>query len=257
MGGLVRRDILYAAAFELQQEARSVNDAVADTRSEEAAWIRYTDAAARGGGRLLFIVQLLVDALDWDNFHRVGHWRGTACAFVEAWQAAGWMEGRHPFPYQLAQSRDRSAIAGSAVWADWRNSGGAKRDSRARRRLRAAKDVAGVCGSTAAVPSRTFDYAPKGEDVAKEVVMLERALGGGGSLYVSDEAVATRLASEVAKAGGRHEGATANLVHDKIALSTLYNKSMAELEKAGLRSAVIDAVRAATERSRELGGAGD
>ena len=50
---------------------------------------------------------------------------------------------------------------------------------------------------------------------------------------MSDEAVATRLASEVAKAGGRHEGATANLVHDKIALSTLYNKSMAEMAKAG------------------------
>jgi pyrroline-5-carboxylate reductase len=32
---------------------------------------------------------------------------------------------------------------------------------------------------------------------------------------------------------------------------------LAELEKAGLRSAVMDAVRAATERSRELGGSED
>jgi pyrroline-5-carboxylate reductase len=32
---------------------------------------------------------------------------------------------------------------------------------------------------------------------------------------------------------------------------------LAELEKAGLRSAVMDAVRAATERSRELGEAGE
>ena len=32
---------------------------------------------------------------------------------------------------------------------------------------------------------------------------------------------------------------------------------LAELEKAGLRSAVMNAVRAATERSRELGGSED
>ena len=54
-----------------------MNDTVADGGSEEAAWIRYTDAAARGGGRLLFIVQLLVAALDWDKYHGVLRWHGT------------------------------------------------------------------------------------------------------------------------------------------------------------------------------------
>ena len=58
-GTQARRDIMYAAAVELQQEARSVNNAVTDGMSDEAAWVRYTDAAARGGNRLMYLLQLL------------------------------------------------------------------------------------------------------------------------------------------------------------------------------------------------------
>ena len=210
-----------------------MNDTVADGGSEEAAWIRYTDAAARGGGRLLFIVQLLVAALDWDKYHGVLRWHGSACAFVEAWEAAGARKAS-PFDYAIAASRERSAVAGAVVWADWMRDGGAARDSRARRRLCAARDLSGVGGSTAAVPSRTFDYAPRGEDVAKEVLMLERALGVHGSLYVSDEAVAERLTAVVATAGG-HEGATIKLVEKKTELQQQYNKSMAELARRSSR----------------------
>ena len=49
------RDILYAAALEVQQEARSVNDMSADSASVSAAWARWTDRAAHGGCYLLLL----------------------------------------------------------------------------------------------------------------------------------------------------------------------------------------------------------
>ena len=230
--GVVRRDILYAAALDLQQEARSVNDAVADGGSEEAGWIKYTDAAARGGGRLLFILQLLIAALDWDGFHGVRHWHAEAYVFVEAWRAAG--ASTAPFDYGLTASRDRSAVAASTVWTGWIREGGPLRDSRVQRRLRTARDVGAVRDTSAgAVPSRTMDYAPVGEDVAKEVIMLEAALGAEGSFYIRDEAVQQRLATEMAVAGGVREAATLKLVELKCNLQQQYNLSMAELAKEG------------------------
>jgi hypothetical protein len=230
--GVVRRDILYAAALDLQQEARSVNDAVADGGSEEAAWIKYTDAAARGGGRLLFILQLLIATLDWDGIHGVHHWRGAAHEFVVAWRAAGVRTA--PFEHALAASRDRSAIAASTVWTGWICKGGPRRDSRVQRRLRTARDAVAVRDTSAgAVPSRTMDYAPVGEDVAKEVIMLEVALGAEGSFFVRDEVVQQRLATEVAAAGGSREAATLKLVERKCNLQQQYNLSMAKLAKEG------------------------
>ena len=102
------------------------------------------------------------------------------------------------------------------------------------RRLRTARDAVAVRDTSAgAVPSRTMDYAPVGEDVAKEVIMLEVALGAEGSFFVRDEVVQQRLATEVAAAGGSREAATLKLVERKCNLQQQYNLSMAKLAKEG------------------------
>jgi pyrroline-5-carboxylate reductase len=93
------------------------------------------------------------------------------------------------------------------------------------------------------------------------VYLFIEALSDGGVQMGLPRELASKLA--VQTVAGAAEMVSQTMMHPAVLREMVTSPGgttmagLAELEKAGLRSAVMDAVRAATERSRELGGAAD
>jgi len=93
------------------------------------------------------------------------------------------------------------------------------------------------------------------------VYLFIEALSDGGVQMGLPRDLATKLA--VQTVAGAAEMVAQTMMHPAVLREMVTSPGgttvagLAELEDAGLRSAVMNAVRAATERSRELGGAGD
>ena len=93
------------------------------------------------------------------------------------------------------------------------------------------------------------------------VYLFIEALSDGGVQSGLPRELATKLA--VQTVAGAAEMVSQTMMHPAVLREMVTSPGgttvagLAELEKAGLRSAVMDAVRAATERSRELGEAGE
>lgn len=93
------------------------------------------------------------------------------------------------------------------------------------------------------------------------VYLFIEALSDGGVQMGLPRDLATKLA--VQTVAGAAEMVSQTMMHPAVLREMVTSPGgttvagLAELEKAGLRSGVMDAVRAATERSRELGGAAD
>jgi pyrroline-5-carboxylate reductase len=93
------------------------------------------------------------------------------------------------------------------------------------------------------------------------VYLFIEALSDGGVQNGLPRELATKLA--VQTVAGAAEMVSQTMMHPAVLREMVTSPGgttvagLAELEKAGLRSAVMDAVRAATERSRELGGSDD
>ena len=93
------------------------------------------------------------------------------------------------------------------------------------------------------------------------VYLFIEALSDGGVQMGLPRELATKLA--VQTVAGAAEMVSQTMMHPAVLREMVTSPGgttvagLAELEKAGMRSAVMDAVRAATERSRELGGIAD
>jgi len=93
------------------------------------------------------------------------------------------------------------------------------------------------------------------------VYLFIEALSDGGVQNGLPRELATKLA--VQTVAGAAEMVSQTMMHPAVLREMVTSPGgttvagLAELEKAGLRSAVMNAVRAATERSRELGGSED
>jgi len=93
------------------------------------------------------------------------------------------------------------------------------------------------------------------------VYLFIEALSDGGVRMGLPRDLSTQLA--VQTVAGAAEMVSQTMMHPAVLREMVTSPGgttvagLAELEKAGLRSAVMDAVRAATERSRVLGGAGE
>lgn len=134
----------------------------------------------------------------------------------------------------------------------------------------------GVTEADIALVERIFTSVGKAFRVKETLLDTVTGLSGSGPAYVylfiealSDGGVQNGLPRELATklavqtVAGAAEMVSQTMMHPAVLREMVTSPGgttvagLSALEKADLRSAVMDAVRAATERSRQLGGAGD
>jgi len=134
----------------------------------------------------------------------------------------------------------------------------------------------GVTDKDTALVEQIFSSVGRAFRVKESLLDAVTGLSGSGPAYVylfiealSDGGVQMGLPRELAAklavqtVAGAAEMVSQTMMHPAVLREMVTSPGgttvagLAELEKAGMRSAVMDAVRAATERSRELGGIAD